>query len=346
MVKVLIVEDSPTAREMISVILATDPDIQVIGKVSNGREAIEFLSKNSEKPDIITTDINMPVMNGFEMIEHLMAYNPIPILILTILNKEANFMRALNLGALDIIEKPAPSAWDQLPKVGMELIEKVKLLSRVKVITHLSGRKRVIQPQGNGANGASNEVASKSDKIICIASSTGGPNTLLKLLKHLPSKFPAPIVIVQHMSEGFFIKGLVEWFQTSVPMNVLLAENDIKLSPGTVYISPIQKHLVFEKGRIRLTDDPPVKNQKPSADKLFESAAEQFGKNVIGVVLTGVGNDGANGVISIRTKGGVVIAQSEENCIVFGMPKAAIETNCVEKILDIDDIAKELLRLV
>ncbi|MBN2144472.1 MAG: response regulator, partial [Candidatus Aureabacteria bacterium] len=265
MVKVLIVDDSHIAREMIATILVTDPDVQVIGKVSNGREAINFMNNQAIKPDIITTDINMPVMNGFELIEHVMAYYPVPILIVTILNKEANFMRALNLGALDIIEKPPPSGWDQLPKVGIEIIEKVKLLSKVKVITHLRGKKSDSKPAVSGEV----VIPKNSRRIVCIASSTGGPNTLLRFLKMFPRDFPVPFFIIQHMSEGFFITGLVEWFRSSLALMVEEASHHRLIQPGTVYISPIAKHLIVLPERMMLDDRPAVKNQKPSADVLF-----------------------------------------------------------------------------
>lgn len=342
MVKVLIVDDSPTAREMISTILYTDPEIEVIGKVSNGREAINFLESQSIKPDIITTDINMPVMNGFDMIEHIMAYNPVPILIVTILDKDSNFMRALNLGALDIIEKPAPHAWQQLPKVGMEMIEKVKLLSRVKVITHLAGKKK----DSHRFTKPAEVIPLQSQKIVCIASSTGGPNTLLKLLKLLPGAYPAPIFVVQHMTESFFINGMVEWYRTSLNLNVEKAEDRKKYQPATVYIAPSKTHLLIKEGMMFLDDSPPVNGQKPSADILFQSAAKAFGTRAVAIVLTGVGNDGAEGIKAVSNAGGFVMAQDEASCVVFGMPKAAIETHCVEKVLNIEGIANELVRLI
>ena len=342
MIKVLLVDDSPTALEMISTLLKTDPEIEILGKVSNGREAINFLESHSIKPDIITADINMPVMNGFDMIEHIMAYNPVPILIVTVLNKDENFMRALNLGALDIIEKPAPSAWEQLPKVGMELIEKVKLLSRVKVITHLSGKKREMIKAGFFKK----ELPSESQKVVCIGTSTGGPNTLLKLFKLLPGTFPAPIFVVQHMSESFFVNGMVEWFRTCLNLKVERAEDNQFFKPSTIYISPSHYHLTIRDGKTFLDDSPPVNNQKPSADILFESAAAHYGSKTIAVVLTGIGNDGSRGVMAVSKAGGKVFAQDESSSVVFGMPKSAIATNCVEKILSIEDIAQELLKVL
>ena len=340
MIKALLVDDSPTALEMISTILKTDSEIEVIGKVSNGREAINFLESHSIKPDIITADINMPVMNGFDMIEHIMAYNPIPILIVTVLNKDANFMRALHLGALDIIEKPAPNAWEQLPKVGMELIEKVKCLSRVKVITHLSGKKK----QTLKSTLLKNNVPGVSQKIVCIGASTGGPNTLLKLFKLLPGTFPAPIFVVQHITESFFVNGMVEWFRSSLNLKVEKAEHAQFFKPSTIYISPSHCHLTVKEGKILLDNSPPVNNQKPSVDVLFESAAKNYGSQTIAIVLTGIGNDGSQGVMAVSKARGKVFAQDENSCVVFGMPKSAIATNCVEKILNIEGIAQELLK--
>lgn len=337
MIKVLVVEDSPTAREMIATILNSSDEIEVIGKVTNGREAINFLEEGNNTPDIITTDINMPIMNGFDMIEYIMAYFPLPILIVTVLEKDANFMRCLNLGALDIIQKPAANAWQELPQVGRELIEKVILLSKVQVVTHLSGKKNF--PKEKKVK----KCPDYSGKVVCLTSSTGGPNTLLELLKNLPGNFPAPVLVVQHMTESFFVNGMVEWFRSSLNLNVCKAENNMRLSPGTVYISPIGSHMLLQGNRIILSDAPPVNNQKPSADLLFESAAKSFGSEVIAIVLTGVGNDGARGIEFISKSGGKVFAQKESSCIVFGMPKAAIATNCVEKVLDVKDMPVELI---
>jgi len=342
MVKVLIVDNSPTARKMIQTLLETDPEIEVLKALPSAGETIEYLEKKFPKPDILISDINMPGMNGFDLIKHVMAYNPLPILIMTVLNKDANFMRALKLGALDIIEKPAPSAWQELPKVGIELVEKVKTLSKVKVITHLAGRqhKKNVKPPEDAI------VPEKSDKVVCIASSTGGPNTLHKLLKNLPKGFPAPIFIVQHMSEGFFTTGLVEWFRESLPNPVEEAEHKKIICPGTIYICPAGRHLLLTEKSMVLYDSPLRKNLRPSADYLFESAAECFGKNTVALILTGIGDDGSDGCRAIYEKGGRVLAQSEDSCIVFGMPGAAIKTGCVHKIIHIDHMARELIHLL
>ncbi|EKD27932.1 MAG: hypothetical protein ACD_79C00494G0002 [uncultured bacterium] len=342
MIKVLVVEDSPTAREMIETILQTSPEIKVIAKVSNGRECINFLNSSQVKPDLITTDIKMPVMDGFELIEHVMAFNPIPILIVTTLQKDANFMKALNLGALDIIEKPRLNEWQQLPKMGIELIEKVKLLSRVKVITHLSGKVKKLQKLNIDVKSEN----TNNEKIICMASSTGGPNTLLDILKMLPQNFPVPIIIVQHISDNLFITGMLEWFKKSLKKKVELARHGLILEKGVIYIAPANYHLKVDYNRLLLEDSPPLNNQKPSADIFFASAAKAYGNKCIAVILTGSGSDGALGIKEVSAMGGTVIAQDEESSMIFGMPKAAIATNCVDKILNITDIPKELVLLI
>jgi two-component system chemotaxis response regulator CheB len=340
MVKVLVIDDSPLAREMITTILNTDSEIRVIGQASNGRDAIEFLKTNPEKPDIITCDIQMPIMDGFETIEHIMAYSPIPILIVTVLNKDENFMKALKLGALDIIQKPAPDAWEDLPKIGIELIEKVKLLSRVNVVIHLDGKKREREKK-KAVEGRERRVLLQ-DKVIGVASSTGGPTTLLRLFKLLPEDFPAPILVVQHMSEGFFIKGLIDWFKNSIRLPIVQAQDGETIKNGTIYISPINVHLKLSGRVIVLDDSPAVKNQKPSATVLFESLAKFHGANSVGIVLTGIGDDGADGIKKIKELGGLTIAQDQETSTVFGMPKAAIDTGCVDKILPLEDIGHYL----
>jgi two-component system chemotaxis response regulator CheB len=328
---------------MIGAILESDPGITVIGKVTNGREAVNFIETHPVKPDIVTTDINMPVMNGFDMIEHIMAFHPLPILIVTVLAKDANFMRALNLGALDIIEKPQADSWQGIPQVGQELIEKVKLLSRVKVITHLSGKK---MEQSVRDAFLKKPLPVHSNLVVCMASSTGGPNTLLKLFKLLPANFPAPIFVVQHMSESFFVNGMIEWFRSSLNIRVERAEHGKPYRPQTVYIAPSDAHLILKKDMMIVNRDVVERELSHTADVLFESAARQFGSRTVAVVLTGSGEDGACGIRSVSRSGGTVIAQDEQSCVVFGMPRAAIATHCVEKILKIEDIARELVRII
>lgn len=346
MVKVLVVDDSAVAREMITTILNTDSEIEVIGKAINGKEAIDFLDSNPERPDIITCDLQMPIMNGFDTIEHIMAYNPIPILIVTVLNKDDNFMKALKLGALDIIQKPAPNSWEDIPKIGIELIEKVKLLSRVNVVVHLDGKKKAVKKEKQKKTDIIEKKLFQPDWVVGIASSTGGPTTLLRLFKMLPKSFPAPILVVQHMSEGFFIKGLIEWFRNSIKLPIEQAKDGGVLKNGTIYISPIDVHLKLKGRTIILDDSPPVKNQKPSADILFNSLAEYHKKSSIGIVLTGIGDDGSDGIRKIKENRGLTIAQDEDTSTVFGMPKAAINTGCVDRVLPLEDIGHFLIEFL
>ena len=342
MIKVLVVEDSNTVRKIISSILQSDPEISIIGGVANGKEAIEFLEKTKTQPDLITADINMPVMNGFDMIEYIMAYFPIPVLVVTSLNKDTSYMRALSVGALDVVEKPEIDEWLKLPKIGLELIEKIKLLARVKVVTHLKGKKvaKTLKTLKELT------LPEKSKKIVVIASSTGGPKTLLKFLKFLPGTFPAPIFIVQHMSENIFIQGMVDWFKTAINMKVECASDGEIFKSHTVYFAPAGKHLIVSKTKMHLDDSASVKNLKPLADILFKSAAKYFKEDAIGIVLTGAGDDGKEGSIEINKAGGSVLAQDEKTSVVFGMPKAAIDAGVVYKVGNTQEIALELLELV
>jgi len=342
-IKVLIVEDSNTVRKVITSILQSDPEITIVGTVSNGREAISFIEQAKTKPDLITADIHMPVMNGFDMIEYIMAYFPTPILVVTNLSKDTNYMRALSLGALDVIEKPALDEWFNFPKIGIEIIEKIKLLSRVRVVTHLSGKKRNSESLRK-LNQL--DLPTVSEKVVVIASSTGGPNTLLSLLKLLPGNFPAPIFIVQHMSENCFIEGMADWFKISINMNVERVSYGDVFASQTVYFAPAGKHMVINKTQMISDNSKAIKNIKPAADILFKSAVKHFKSNVIGVILTGIGDDGTDGAVDIFNAGGVVLAQDEASSIVYGMPKAVAERNVVSKVADIEGIAKELLRLV
>jgi len=345
-IAVLVVDDSPIIREALINTLESDKEIKIIGTASDGKEAIELVPKL--KPDIITMDIIMPIMDGLEATEYIMAYHPTPILVITSLlpaDMEIAF-KALNAGALDIIERPNISELVKpTSKIRKQLIDKIKILAQVKVITHLGGRLQkkekkplpipTIPPQER-----------ENFKIIGIASSTGGPKTVRKILSKLPVDFPIPIVIVQHISEGF-IKGLVDWWNNECAIQIQEGRDGEKLRNGVVYVSPSFVHMTVTKnGRIKLEDTPPVGGHKPAANVLLSSVAEAFPKTSIGIILTGMGDDGALGIKAIKDRGGFTIAEDEASCAIFGMPKVAIEMGVIDKVLPLDEIADEIIRRV
>jgi len=337
-IRVLVVDDSLLAREMIITILSSTKDIEIVGQAKDGSDGIEMTK--ALKPDLVTMDIHMPHMNGLEAIEKIMAYSPTPILVVTAsaIKEDMDLtFEALRAGALDVVEKPAPENWED-PSIGKDLIERVRLLSKIEVIPHLKGMK--------GASHLYSNVSTKGAKfkVIGIAASTGGPSALLEILKPLPRDFPGGITIVQHITDGF-TQGLAEWLDRESKIKVKKAEEGDRLSEGTALIAPDRCHmLVSEEGSIKLSKDAPVSGHRPSADVLFPSIASIFKDKAIGVILTGMGKDGAKGMKAIKENGGVTISQSEETCVVFGLPKAAIDMKAVDRILPIDRISSEIIK--
>lgn len=331
---VLIVDDSPTIRDIFRAVFESDSEVEVIGEASNGQEAIEFVQQ--QKPDIITMDVFMPKVNGTEAIQHIMGSKPTPILVVTSAKDASIAFQCLTKGALEVIEKP-DFEYVQDEKKRKQLISKLKSLARVPVVTHLAGRSKTkiheIRP------------ASTFKKVVAICSSTGGPKALSILLGQIPKEFPFPILITQHMYEGF-IAGLVEWLQTTTSLKVKVAEAGEMIKAGVAYIAPTGKHMEITASEIiRLTSEDPVEGHRPSGEKLFGSVAKSFGNRAIGVILTGMGGDGSTNLGKIKDAGGVTIAQDEKTCVVFGMPREAILKGNAQTILPLQDIAPELIKL-
>ncbi len=340
-INVLIVDDSGLTREVLSRILEMDPAIRVIGMAENGKQAIELTQKL--KPDVITMDIQMPVLDGFAAVEQIMAYYPTPILILSsVLDKGGIYstFNALAIGAVDVMEKPSAVPNTLWSKMGDTLIKKVKTVSKAKVITHVKGKiKEFPKPQRNVVSFRK----PKRHEVVGIGASTGGPSVLMEILKHVPPDYSTAILVVQHMAEGF-TRSFVEWLKTACKVNITLAEEGVRIEKGQVFIAPDGFHtIVTKKKTIGLVSGKPVNNVKPSVDMLFNSLAEIYGESTVGILLTGMGVDGAEGLKRIKESGGIAIAQSEESCTIFGMPKAAIEQGAVSKILSVKDIIHTLL---
>ncbi|MDP6358097.1 MAG: chemotaxis-specific protein-glutamate methyltransferase CheB [Planctomycetota bacterium] len=340
MIRVLVADDSALAREVLTRRLASDDQIEVIGTAVNGREAVKMAG--DLKPDIITMDIMMPEMNGFEATKEIMAYAPTPILVVTGIEltvAELSF-KALDVGALDILPKPAADEMAEDSQFFDDLRRKVRLLSKVPVIAHVRGRRKPADDQKSGTR------AKVPTKVVALAASTGGPQHLADILSRLPANLPAAYLVVQHIGDGFS-DGLITHFLSGTALEVKLAHNGDIIEPGSVYVAPNGYHLVARRGDIiGLEQSEPVSGFIPSATPLFQSVARIYGKRAIGVMLTGMGRDGVEGMQAIRDEGGVTIAQSKESCIVFGMPKAAIEAGCVDHIVDLDDIPQKLISLV
>ncbi len=345
-IRVLVVDDSPICRQLISDALKKDPDLDVIATANDGREAV--MKAQELKPQVITMDVDMPVMDGLTAVELIMADNPTPILVLTAdpRNQAPELTcRALELGALALQVKPAldagPEAWN--------LAREVKLLSSVKVIRHLRGnaKKAAAKPAAPAVSSPTDAAAFSTSPIglVAIAASTGGPQVIHKLFSELPGDYPAPIVVVQHINSAF-AESLAGWLAASSKLKVKLAKDGDALVPGEVLIAPPGQHLVIpSRGRVSLRPGEPRDGHMPSASMMLESAAKSYGRRTVGVILTGMGTDGADGMMAIKTAGGRTVAQNQESCVVFGMPGAAIAKNAAEQVVHGDDLSSALLKL-
>jgi two-component system, chemotaxis family, protein-glutamate methylesterase/glutaminase len=335
-ITVLVVDDSLVCREMLAQILASDPDIQVIGMARDGAEAVSMTKLMS--PSLVTMDIHMPKMDGIAATEEIMAFNPTPILVVSSSvrpDQTGAAFDALRAGALDVLKKPEPKDWSELEHLGTELIDKVKMLSRVHVVTHVRGRirERAVRER---------PVAAPDRTLLAIGSSTGGPSALVSVLSRLPANFKPPVVIAQHIADGF-VPGLVDWLATQCKLPVAAARTGQALVPGKVLIAPTGRHMAVRQNFVEFVPAKGHDVYKPSCDVLFETVAQSFGGKAIGVILTGMGADGAKGLKALHDAGGYTIAQDEKTSVVYGMPKAAVEMGAVDVISPVDDIAEEIM---
>lgn len=344
-VGVLVVDDSPICRQLIIDALKRDPDLEVVGIADTGQQAVD--KTLALRPAVITMDVDMPGMDGLEAVERIMGEVPTPILVLTgdpRSQSAALTHRALAVGALALQVKPAldagPEAWN--------LAREVKLLSTVKVIRHLRGsEKRPAQPVGRAVPTPFESAAFSSSTLglVTIASSTGGPQVVHKLLAELPADFPAPIAVVQHINAAF-ADSLAGWLAASSKLKIKVAKDGDALVPGVVLIAPPDRHMVvMQRGRVSLKEGAPVDGHVPSATLLLESAAKAYGRRAAGVILTGMGSDGADGMLAIKQSGGVTIAQSQESCVVFGMPGAAIARAAADHVVHGDAMSQALIKV-
>lgn len=339
-IRVLIADDSAVAREMLKHVLESEAGIRVVGMAASGPEALDLIARL--KPDLVTMDLVMPGMNGLEATQRIMARHPTPILFVSsFFGRAGSYSRqdALAAGALDVVEKPTPmpdATW--LVAAGL-LARKVKSLAQVTVVTHIQG---VSVPDPRPRVSSSPRVAAE---VVAIGASTGGPRVLGELLSMLPANYRPAVLVIQHMAEGV-MTGLVGWLQQQSKLPCKVAEDGDYLQPGRVLIAPALAHLtVAAGGRVHLGGSDPVKGCLPSIDVAFMALARVYGHRAAGVLLTGMGSDGAAGLLAIRQAGGVTLAQDEASCAVFGMPRAAIELGAVQHVLAPADLGRGLLAL-
>lgn len=344
--KVLIVEDSISISQIIKTILESDIDIQVAEIVTSGEDAIKYIQNN--KVDVITMDFNLIGMDGITATKEIMSTFPVPIIIMSSSFDPKNskdVFRALETGAISVFDKPHSLGTETFNKYAGDLIRHVKLLSEVKVVTrrkprHLNNRLVSTKPSN-----AAVSLGQEKIKLIVIGSSTGGPQVLKEILSKLDSNFPIPIVIVQHIAEHF-TEPMVKWLNDQCRIEIKLAANNETLLPGKVYFAPDSKHITVNQNIVAvLNDAPPVHSSKPSVSKLFESAAINVAPEAVGILLTGMGRDGAKELKLLREAGAITIAQNKESCVVFGMPNEAIKQNGATYIYSPTEIINFLLKI-
>ena len=352
-IRVLVVDDSAFMRKVLTGLISSDPQLQVCGEARDGRDAIAQVE--SLKPDVISMDINMPHIDGLQATEVIMSSNPHPVLIVSSESREGAevTLKALQLGAIDFVAKPSSGIDLDMSSIQDELCRKLKMAAKVRVVRTAARSNGQQKPATEGSrpvtghakatNGGpvgepvGNRGAGKFP-IVVIASSTGGPATLMKLIPEFPADFPGAVIVVQHMPGNFtaqFSKQLAD----ASSLKVKEAEAGEIVVPGQVYVCPGSNHLrVSATGRIVLDDGPRISGYRPCADLTLESVVAYCGANAVAVILTGMGNDGSKGVQLVKTAGGHVIAQDESTAVIFGMPQEAIKTGAVDQVLPIEAI--------
>jgi two-component system chemotaxis response regulator CheB len=350
LIRLLIVEDSPVAATILQRILKDAPDIEVVGVARHGREALAMIP--DVRPTMICTDLHMPQMNGLELTREVMAQYPCPILVVSASVQEEdtqNVFKILEAGALDIFPKPRTGLASEYERSKAELLSKIRVLSGVSVFTqHRRGamptQKPATVPAPSQRPAATIDI--RAPRIVGIGASTGGPQALMTIFQQLPRTFPVPILCVQHISEGF-LQGLIDWLDSNSLLKVTIATAGENPQPGVVYFPPERHHLELDfSGCIKLSRTPPVAGHCPSVTVLFKALADYYRRSAVGILLTGMGRDGADGLHALAQAGSLTIAQDEATSVVFGMPKEAIALGAAQEIMPIQNIAPFLLNQV
>ncbi|BBH71054.1 chemotaxis response regulator protein-glutamate methylesterase [Actinoplanes sp. OR16] len=327
MIRILIVEDSVTMRHHLREALAADPDLQVVGEAVDGERAVELVARL--RPDVITMDMMLPGISGLAATEQIMAEHPTPILVVSSADRQELFStyNALAAGAVDVLEKPRGD--DSDADWGLRLRTTLRIVSRIRVITHPRarlGRNSSPMPAPAPALPSVVPVAAPALSVVAVGASTGGPGALTELIRELPPNFATPVLVVQHIaaSEQFAV-AFSDWLAGQTGRNVRYAIDGTPMSRvgGQVLLAPPDRHLYVRDRMLRLSDGPPRHSCRPAVDVLFESVATEFGATAAGCLLTGMGRDGAAGLLQMRNRGAVTFAQDEGSCIVYGMPREA-----------------------
>lgn len=335
-IRVLVADDSTLARELICTILNSEPGMSVVGEAADGLDAVAKVL--ALKPDLVTMDIEMPVLGGLDAIERIMAQCPVPILVITAQSGVRTAFSAVSKGAMDVVEKPDISL-----KSAQILIKKVRLLSNLDIDTYLAAKSR----RGGKPRESQPVLKTTGERagIIAIATSIGGPQAIHTILSRLPADFPVPIVIAQHIADGF-TQGLVEWLKGSTPLRIREMRQGDRLCPGTVYINPAEFSVAAIRQEILILKIRDAGDRyHPSCNALLCSVAAAYHERAVGVILSGMGHDGVEGMQAIKANDGTTIAQDAKSSVVYGMNRLAVEGGYIDKVLPLNQIPAALAGL-
>ncbi len=344
MIRVLVVEDSPTVRQLLVAMLESDPEITVIGQAADGRDGVR--QAQQLEPDLITMDVHMPGLDGLAATKEIMTLSPAPIIIVSSAantSAVALSLDATQAGALMVLPKPEGPLDPEFEAQRAQLTAMVKAMAQVKVVRRWAPRRPAVDRQGAILPSL---PANLRIRLLAIGCSTGGPAALRTLLDGFPPNFPLPIVVVQHMARSF-VAGLATWLDGGSPLRVKVVESREPLRGGIVYLAPDDYHLgIGSDGRAVFSDGPPIGGFRPSVTHLFASVAQSFGAASLAVIMTGMGNDGVAGLAELKAAGGYVLAQDEATSVVYGMAQEAVRAGLTDLVLPLDAIAPRIVELV
>jgi two-component system, chemotaxis family, protein-glutamate methylesterase/glutaminase len=343
--RVLVVEDSLTIRQRLREVLAADPALDVVGDVEDGKRAIELCREL--RPDVVSLDMMLPVMSGLAATEYIMAHCPTPILIVSSSTNRGELFKtydALAAGAVDVLEKPRGDETDG--QWERRYLSAIKLVARIKVITHLRARLGALGQPARAIQPAPPPAAGQTYRVAALGASTGGPAALVEVLRAIPKSLPIPALLVLHIDEPFGL-AFAEWLDAQTPHRVAYAREGDALGgfAGKIMMAPPGRHLVVRGGRLYLTSDPERHSCRPSIDVLFESLAREYGAATIACLLTGMGRDGAAGLLEVKRAGGLTIAQDEATSVVYGMPREAVRLGAADRVLPLAEIGGAVAEL-
>lgn len=348
LIRVLVVDDSAFVRKVVSRMLTRSPFIEIVGTARDGREAMEMVERL--KPDVVTLDLVMPVMDGLEFLRQQMPIHPVAVVVCSISHESgAAALEALELGAVEFVQKPTALATDRIYEIADELVAKVKAAASVKLAPVASTQPAVTASEDSAARTDAPRATRHAD-IIVIGISTGGPQALRQVIPRFPSDFPVPIAVVLHMPIGY-TEMYAQRLNEICALDVVETKNGEAIRPGAMFLAPAGRHLTFVRNgdgsvRAHLDVRPSDTPHRPSVDVMFRSAAEVYGSRVLGVVMTGMGNDGVVGSAHVKAKGGRIITEDESSCVVYGMPRSVVEAGISDRVAPLSEIAATITEMI